>query len=161
MAESATHSAPMLRASCGSATSRSTGLRKEALRQCHQGRLLEPDRGLLHRLTDEVPARDRCAESRRRSSRQCGGLRFCTRSEGRNFAAGSSSARSTGTPWSGRRALSVLTATTRPWSRSSACSRRTSWTARLGPLARSCGSRSSGGSRGPATAAGGRPVLGV
>jgi transposase InsO family protein len=47
-------------------------------------------------------------------------------------------------------------ATTPRWSPSSRCCRRTSSTAVPGPRGRSCGSRSSGGSKGPTTAVGGR-----
>jgi len=74
---------------------------------------------------------------------------------GRSFVAGSSSTRSTVTPWSARWAAWARLATTLQWSRSFRCCRRTSSTAVLGRHGRSCGSRSSGGLRGPTTAAGG------
>lgn len=66
-----------------------------------------------------------------------------TRTEDRNFEAGSSSVRSTVTtwppdPWGG----SALPGTTRPWRASSRCSRRTSSTAAPGPPAGSSGSPS-------------------
>jgi len=48
-------------------------------------------------------------------------------------------------------------ATTRRWSRSSRCCRRTSWTGAGGPPVTSCAWRSSPGSNGPITAAGARP----
>ena len=43
---------------------------RQALRLRDQGRLLQPHRRLLDRLTDEVAARRRCAEPRRRAPRQ-------------------------------------------------------------------------------------------
>ncbi len=70
--------------------------------------------------------------------------------------AGSSSVRSTATPWSARWDESAQPATTQRWSRSSRCCRRTSSNAAPGPPARSCGSPSSGGSRGPTTAVDGK-----
>lgn len=72
-------------------------------------------------------------------------------------AAANSSTRSTATAWSDPWAESALPGTTRPWSRSSLCCRRTSSTARPGRLARSCGSRSCAGSSGPTTDAVDRP----
>ena len=52
--------------------------------------------------------------------------------------------------------VSARPATTQPWSRSSRYCRRTSSTAAPGRRGNSCGSRLSGGSRGPTTAAAGR-----
>lgn len=46
------------------------------------------------------------------------------------------------TTWSGRWVAWVRAETTRPWNRSSLCSKTTSWTAASGPPEKSCGSQS-------------------
>ena len=69
--------------------------RGQALPLRDQGRLLQPDRRLLHRLTDEVPARRRRARQRRRPAprrgRRGGRLHRCTPTAGRSSGPGSSS----------------------------------------------------------------------
>ena len=62
------------------------------------------------------------------------------------------------TTWSDRWAASARPVTTRPWSPSSACCRRTSWTAAAGTPASSCASPSSPGSNAPTTADAGKSV---
>ena len=76
-----------------------------------------------------------------------------TPTAGRNFEAESSSTPWAVTTWSARWAASARPATTPPWRASSACCRRTSWTAAPGTPAKSCASRSSPGSSAPTTAA--------
>ena len=68
-AGSGTSSMPMPRTSCGSPTSPSTAPGGQALRLRDQGRLLQPDRGLLHRLENEVQAGRRGPQQRGRQAR--------------------------------------------------------------------------------------------
>ena len=83
---------------------------------------------------------------------------WCTATAGRNFAAENSFAPWAVTTWSDRWAASARPVTTRPWSPSSACCRRTSWTAAAGTPASSCASPSSPGSNAPTTADAGKSV---
>lgn len=80
----------------------------------------------------------------------------CTPTAGRNFEAGNSLPHCTTTTWSAPWAGSAPPVTTPPWSRSSACCRRTSWTGTAGPPAKTYGSRLSPGSNAPTTVAGAR-----
>ncbi|MDQ0688835.1 hypothetical protein QFZ56_007798 [Streptomyces achromogenes] len=81
---------------------------------------------------------------------------WCIRTAARSSDHGRLLPYSLGTAWSARWAASGPPATTPPWRASSRCCRRTSSTAAPGPPARSCGSRSSPGSSGPATGVGAR-----
>ena len=117
--------------------------RRQALPLRDQGRVLQPDRRLLHRLTDEVPPGRRRPATTPSPAR--GDVAGCVAAHRPRVAISQPEVRPrprTATTWSDRWAESAPPATTPPWNRSSACCRRTSSTAAPGPPASNSGSRS-------------------
>ena len=106
-----------------------------------QGRVLRPDRRLLHRHPDEsLPGRRGAVATRSGSGTRP--APWSTPTAAANSGPGHSSKRWRVTAWSARWAGSAPAGTTPRWNRSSPCYKATSWTGNAGPPATNCAWRS-------------------